>query len=257
MIEYLHTTIRAAAGDETAISAKITDASGAIVVDTCSLCLFDGDKEILHIDGVLDGAVWTFIIDGAITATLAGRYWYKVCDKNHNGLGFLQPIYFVTRGKANSAFDNGRAFEQARVKPELKAAIEERGAVIPVTANVDEYAGYLRSCPNAAIGTFTPEEDTDTFSVDGLPFTPTYFAIYTVDDITDFTVGGVCKCTLIKNGDGLIRYMRTTGKYGNSQLPYAANGTWFDFKEDSVNYYIPADTVGYFRAGYTYHYVVL
>jgi hypothetical protein len=256
MIEYLHDTIRASAGDTIAISAKITDSAGAIIQDTCTLCLYDGNNKLLDIEGVLEENIWTFTINADITTALAGRYWYKVCDCNHNSLDFAQPIYFITRGKGSDKFEAGKQFAEAAVKPELKAAIEERGATIPEDAALSTYADYLRSCPSFAAGTFTPEENTDKFEVKDLGFTPTFFAIYVIDDITDYSVGGVCRCTLVKNGDGLIRYMRTTGKYGNSQLPYAAAGSWFDFGEDSVAYYVPADTVGYLRAGYTYHYIV-
>lgn len=256
MIEYLYDSIRAMSGDSITITAKITDEAGAVISDTCSLCLYDGDSKLLEVEGSLEEGIWNFTIKGEATAALVGRYWYKVCDNEHNSLDFAQPIYFVSRGKKNDFFDNGRKFEQARLKPELKAAIEERGADIPEEANLDEYANYLRQCPSFTTGTFTPETDTDTFSVDNLPFTPSVFMIYIIDDITDYSVAGVCKCVLVKNGDGLIRYMRATGKYGNSQIPYAAAGSWFDFGENSVNYYIPADTVGYLRAGYTYNYVI-
>lgn len=221
MIEYLHSTIRATAGDSITITAKITDSAGAVIQETCSLCLYDGNTKLLEVAGTLDNTIWNFTIDGETTAALAGRYWYKVCDSNHNSLDFAQPIYFITRGKANSDFDNGRAFEQARLKPELKAAIEERGAVIPAEANVDEYAGYLRSCSYIVTGTWTPVEDTTLFTMENLAFEPTVVMVYWVDDTTMLTdKSSMIKYMLIKDGYGLVRLVKTGGKFSSSSVNY-------------------------------------
>lgn len=95
MIEYLYNVIRATSGDTVTIAAKVTTEAGAIVTDTCSLCIYDNDKKILETNGELINNVWNFTLDGEATAALAGRYWYKVCDCHHNSLNFMQPIYFI------------------------------------------------------------------------------------------------------------------------------------------------------------------
>lgn len=95
MIEYLYNAIRATAGDTVTITAKITDTFGGIVQDSCSLCIYDDEAKIIEAAGELDGELWNFTIEAAATAALKGRYWYKVCDCNHNSINFMQPIYFV------------------------------------------------------------------------------------------------------------------------------------------------------------------
>ncbi len=260
MIEYLYSTIRAGAGDAVTISAKITDDAGAVVTDSCTMCLYDGSEKVLDVEGTLNNDSWDFFIDGNITAALAGRYWYKICDCNHNGLDFMQPIYFVTRGKKKQDFEAGREFELAKlVKPqaELRAAIEERGAVITDEEGIDTYAAHLRSCPYIATGTFTPEADTAEFSVRGLPFEPTQFLIYTNERNFDLTkTGSVIKAILFKDDDSQIRYCKTANKVTNALLPVEAAGTWFDFYTDGAIYCVPAASCGNFRAGVTYNYTL-
>lgn len=259
MIEYLHSTIRATAGDSVTITAKITDSAGAAIQEICSLCLYDGNTKLLEVEGILEENIHNFTIAADVTAALTGRYWYKVYDSKHNSLDFAQPIYFVTRGKANSDFENGRAFEQARLKPELKAAIEERGTVIPVEANVDEYARYLRSCPNFAIGTFTPEEDTEYFSVTDLPFKPSTLSIYYPHHSYDEYETGklqIIQVDLHRDSNCFIKVIKGEYKYSNMAMAPAAAPEYYNFTNDSVHYSITGQGT-YFRAGYTYHYIVV
>lgn len=263
MVEYLYNTIRAAAGDSVTITAKVTDTAGAIVVDGCSLCLYDGNTKLLDVAGTLDGTVWNFTIDGEATAALAGRYWYKVCDCNHNSLDFAQPIYFVTRGTSNGsdAFERGREFEQARLKPDLKAAIEERGAVITRETNIDEYADILRSCPYIASGTFTPEEDSTRFEVKDLGFEPSIALIFYWDEAElPYDTIAVSKIFAVKDGKGFMRIKRTTGKFGSDALYYVPEGNSWIYEmiisKDKVVLDFDSSVIGFYKAGYTYNYII-
>lgn len=258
MIEYLHDTIRAAAGDAIAISAKITDSAGAIIQDTCTLCLYDGNNKLLDIEGTLEENIWTFTINADTTAALAGRYWYKVCDCNHNSLDFAQPIYFITRGKGSDKFEAGKQFAEAAVKPELKAAIEERGAAIPEDAALSTYANYLRSCPNVAIGSFTPEEDTDELEIRGLNFKPSAIIVFyphkTYEDFGD--KWQIVLLEMFKDNYSFLKIIKGVNKYSNLAIPEIWQGEYLNFYDDGVSYHVD-NYNAYFRAGYTYTYVII
>ena len=94
MIEYLHTAIRASAGENIAISAEVTDELGNIVTEDCALIIYLENNGILMIGGNCIDGIFTFEVPGDMTKDLKGRYWYCV---RHNGepVCFKQPIYFV------------------------------------------------------------------------------------------------------------------------------------------------------------------
>lgn len=94
MIEYLYNAIRATAGEDITIAAEITDNSGFCVNDGCALMLWDDEKLLTSVDGVLIDDLWNFTIPGDATSGLKGRYWYCVCHY-HSKLQFKEPIYFV------------------------------------------------------------------------------------------------------------------------------------------------------------------
>lgn len=97
MIEYLYDTIRATAGDNVELAAKIQTASGEPVTDNCHIMLFDKDDNLLgtyhgdYIGGSKE--YWQFTIPAEITAGKIGRYWYRICTPEAS-LCFKQPIYF-------------------------------------------------------------------------------------------------------------------------------------------------------------------
>lgn len=96
MIEYLYNAIRATAGEDISIAAKIVSDSGIPVENSCHLVLYDNQDNILtKIDGALIDETWQFTIPAAITADIRGRYWYCICNETHNKLSFKQPIYLV------------------------------------------------------------------------------------------------------------------------------------------------------------------
>jgi hypothetical protein len=97
MIEYLYDAIRVSAGDDATIAAVIKDAGGAYITDQCYLMIYDGDTMLLNIGGVYKDDVWNFTIPSTFSATTkrGHRYFYCVCDCNHNNICFRQPIYFI------------------------------------------------------------------------------------------------------------------------------------------------------------------
>lgn len=94
MIEYLHNAIRATAGEDITLAAKITDGTGS---EHCHISLYNDQERLCSFDGVYTNGIWEFTIPADATANLIGRYWYCICDgsKNHTKLNFKQPIYLV------------------------------------------------------------------------------------------------------------------------------------------------------------------
>ena len=95
MIEYLYNAIRATAGDDIEIAAKVTSESGAAVTDHCHLSIFAEDgSTVTTINGSLVENVWQFTVPAAQTEGLKGRFWYCICTDDAD-LCFKQPIYLV------------------------------------------------------------------------------------------------------------------------------------------------------------------
>lgn len=96
MVEYLFNAVRAVAGQDITIAARITDDSGTPITDSCGL-MFHGDNDLITmVSGVYytDEQLWQFTIAAEVTEGLQGRYWYCFCE-NGNNLCFKQPIYLV------------------------------------------------------------------------------------------------------------------------------------------------------------------
>lgn len=95
MIEYVYNTIRATAGEDIAILAKVRDAYGD-PIPACYFHLFDDEQMLTMIAGnALDDDTWEFIVPAAITKDRNGRHWYCICDENHSSLCFKEAIYLV------------------------------------------------------------------------------------------------------------------------------------------------------------------
>lgn len=96
MIEYLYNAIRATAGQDITIAARITEKNEDITTG-CGLMLHDKKGGLLTtVDGNYTEAegIWNFTITADVTSGLKGRYWYCICHDNSN-LCFKQPIYLV------------------------------------------------------------------------------------------------------------------------------------------------------------------
>ena len=95
-LNYLYDAILASKGEETIISAIITDDDNVVIPDGCALRLYDKDCDcMLHrVEGAFDGEQWTFTLSKEQTAELSGRYFYCIC-RYGNSLCLKQPIYFM------------------------------------------------------------------------------------------------------------------------------------------------------------------
>lgn len=94
MIEYLYNAIRATAGEQIIITAKITDEEGNNVTSNCFFRLYDNDNLLTKIAGEYIGGIWQFTIPAEATANLNGRYWYCLCNGS-NTFNFKQPMYLI------------------------------------------------------------------------------------------------------------------------------------------------------------------
>lgn len=95
-IEYLYNCIRATAGQDIEIAARITEDSGEAINDSCGLMLYSEDEMITKVDGELvsNEGYWRFILPAEITKGLIGRYYYSIYH-NDKTLCFKQPLYLV------------------------------------------------------------------------------------------------------------------------------------------------------------------
>ena len=95
MIEYLHSAIRATAGEDICICAKITDDEGAAIDNAhCHVMLYDDLSLLATVDGACVDGAWEYIIPADVTRGLHGRFWYCICVDN-TSLCFKQPIYLI------------------------------------------------------------------------------------------------------------------------------------------------------------------
>ena len=96
MIEYLFNAIRAVAGQEITVEAKITDDSGAEITEGCALVFHFNDSDMYSAEGTYyeDIKSWQFTIPADVTKGLSGRYFYCI-QENGNNLCFKEPIYLV------------------------------------------------------------------------------------------------------------------------------------------------------------------
>ena len=93
MIEYLYDCIRASAGQEILISAKLTNDDGSLITENCFLNLYDTNGDHFYkTAGTVANGLWIFSVPADVTEGFKGRYWYCI---GHNGssLCFKEPIY--------------------------------------------------------------------------------------------------------------------------------------------------------------------
>ena len=95
MIEYLYNAIRAVAGQEFTVAARITDESGALVTEGCALMLHLGE-ELIKVEGTYyeDIESWQFTVSADATKGFNGRYWYCFMQNGKN-LCFKEPLYLM------------------------------------------------------------------------------------------------------------------------------------------------------------------
>jgi hypothetical protein len=96
MVEYIYNAIRATAGEDITITARITYDNGDSITSDCHVMLFDNEELLTTVDGTFDATeeVWEFTIPAEATKHLSGRYWYRICSKL-GSLCFKEPIYLI------------------------------------------------------------------------------------------------------------------------------------------------------------------
>ena len=91
MIEYIYDLIRASAGQDITVIAKISDDSGTLLTSDCELMLHSDEEMIARVGGLFDGEAWTFTVPADATKGMYGRYWYCICHDDRN-VCFKRPI---------------------------------------------------------------------------------------------------------------------------------------------------------------------
>ena len=96
MVEYLYDAIKATAGRDINIIARVLDEFGNEVSENVLLTIYDKDskEKLMEIAATDGGDSWVFAIAADVTKNFKGRYWYSIRHNNED-LCFLQPIYFV------------------------------------------------------------------------------------------------------------------------------------------------------------------
>jgi hypothetical protein len=95
MIEYIGEMIKATAGEDLCIIARVIDSFGD-TLETCHMSVYKGDERLFMVEGMLnEDNQYEFYIPAEATAGLKGRYGYCVCDKDGISLCFKCFIYFV------------------------------------------------------------------------------------------------------------------------------------------------------------------
>lgn len=95
MVEYLYDCIRATAGTDIVIAARITDDNDLPITEDCWLMIHEYDgQDIIEAEGDYVDDTWYYSISAEHTKGLNGHYWY--CFKHGDTqLCFKQPIYFI------------------------------------------------------------------------------------------------------------------------------------------------------------------
>ena len=140
-----------------------------------------------------------------------------------------------------------------QAKADLKNAIEKRGANIPTSNKIDTFADMIDTCPFAVNGTFVPTEDTKTFEISGLPFTPTsLFIVCSTECIssgsgTPLSVVGI---NAMKGFKGFVQHRDASLTVNIAYL--GETSSVFTWSENGVKVTIPIDR--YFKKGLIYNY---
>lgn len=93
-IEYIYDAVKATAGENITITAKIKEEDGTVITENCSLILYNDDEILVYVVGEYTDDVWNFTIPAQITEGLKGRFWYSVQNADVS-LCFDKPIYLV------------------------------------------------------------------------------------------------------------------------------------------------------------------
>lgn len=157
-----------------------------------------------------------------------------------------------------------------QAKTDLKNRISSYDVEIADTETIDVYApkvddvynkGYEAGkadggggMTNIIRGFFTPEEDTTTFSVDGLPFTPKTLFLGSAELCTSNITRAFLQIMHTKEIGGCVSVTATTISLSAS--------SWVKWSDYGVSYDSSASSTaalknGLFKGGYTYEYLII
>lgn len=144
-----------------------------------------------------------------------------------------------------------------QAKVDLKASIEKRGAYVSTDNKIDTYANILDACPFGISGTFIPEESTKTFSIEGLPFTPTSLMILCPDEIalgSSRTPDIIVCLSTHKDMFGSIMYTDSSG--GNRLGTISPTSSIISWNDSGVTVCVPSSLTAKFKKGLVYNYYI-
>lgn len=134
---------------------------------------------------------------------------------------------------------------------------------IPSEINVVYDIGYqkgikdtLDNYPLGVAGTFVPEEDTKTFSLSGLPFTPTSMMLICSEEVAlgSNRTPNTLVCASVPKG--LYGSMLYTDESGNRLGNVSPTTSVIQWDENGVSLFIPSSLETYLKKGTIYNYYI-
>ena len=141
-------------------------------------------------------------------------------------------------------------------KQDIKDAIEKRGVAVSESLKIDSFAAVINSAPYGIRGTFTPEEDTQVFSISGLPFSPESVYVVCNELYNSGIVDAICLFVHSKDKRGMALSWGETARLfsalseGSKLSVYKDDGYEFDVSESQ------GMSTNVFKAGYSYDYYI-
>ena len=142
----------------------------------------------------------------------------------------------------------------ANAKNALKEVAISRGVQISDTARISDYPQIFTDLPYVIKGTFTPEEDVNTFEIQGLNFSPECVLLSCVDAGNTAVVNGVYAASLFRNEFSCVAFWRSeTASAAATISPQSSLVSW---NNSGVQLKFAASTSVCFKKGYTYNFVI-
>lgn len=140
-------------------------------------------------------------------------------------------------------------------KDSLKSSLESRGASVSENATIDIYPEILESCPHSVRGFFTPEEDTPTFSITGLKFTPHSLVLDSLELHSNVVQNAILMLMIVRDNAGAVIYYKENDsiRYIRTIVPTSSTVAW---GENGVSFALPESLGQTLKAGYTYEYII-
>ena len=91
---YLHDVKQAASGQDVNINVYMTDENGAHITSDSFIELWNGVLMLYKGKGEYNGTYWTFTIPADVTMVLHGRYYYAICNEEHD-INDITTLYII------------------------------------------------------------------------------------------------------------------------------------------------------------------